>query len=371
MSTYDPAVVRDRVYSEIKAKMQASRGEPAFTEPKAHSAAPKVDPFFSHPEDDREGYVRLSTLVPNWNAAKAPIDPWVRVFDPSGYSEDVKARVPEVDKFYRPNMEAICLMAYALEDSDTGIFLSGLPSVGKSSLAQYFAAITNRPFYRFNYNGTQDAAALLGTQSAKDGSTHWHDGLITEAIKVPNAILLHDEPMMAPAEVLAALQYVLERNGKLLLAEKPGDAKDKIVTPAKGVRMIFADNTKGNGDVTGKFVGTQPANSATLDRLGTFIEVHFLDEQDEVELLKGMFPHATPKLLTACVKVANLCRSAYAQGQLSIIMSQRVVYAWMQHALNLRNLDKSLEIAYLNRFDDSAEKEAVKGFLNVVVGKGR
>jgi len=369
-STYDPTAVRDRVFSEIKAKVQATRGGPAYTEPMTPSTPKPADPLFNHDEPDRTGYVWLSTLVPNWVPGKVP-DVLVQVFDKAAYSESIQARVPDVDPFYRPNLKALSMLAYAIENSDTGILLTGAPSVGKSSLANYLAAITNRPMYRFNYNGTMDASSLIGTQSASGGSTHWHDGMITEAIQVENAIVLHDEWTFAPAEVIAAMQYLLERNGKLILADKPGTVADKTIVPAKGVRMVFADNTKGNGDVTGKFVGTQPQNSATIDRIGTFIEVHFLEEADEVAMLRSMFPQATLKLVNSCVKVANLCRSAYAQGQVSTIMSLRVLSSWIQHSLNLRDVDAALEISFLNRFDDPSEKEAIKGFVNVVMGKGR
>jgi cobaltochelatase CobS len=371
--TTGATIVSDRVFAEIKASLAAKRtGNPVMAEAMAASGAPEViNPLFSHEEIDDAGKVAISSLVPSWDKRRKTPDIMVRVHDTSIMDDEVKARVPAINPDYRPNMDALSLLAYAIEKSDTGILLTGLPSVGKSSLVEYFCAITNRPFYRFNYNGTMDASSLLGTQSARDGSTYWHDGMITEAIKVPFAVVLHDEWTFAPPEVIAALQYVLERNGKLILADKPGTVADKTVVPAEGVRMVFADNTRGNGDTSGKFVGTQPQNSATIDRIGTFIEVEFLSERDECAMLKAMFPHATDKLLTSCVKTANLCRSAYVQGNVNTVMSLRVLSSWINHALNLKDIDKALEISFLNRFDSESERTAIKGFLNVTMGKGR
>lgn len=364
------------VLSQIKATVVNNRvktgtmGDILDEATKAVSSGPA--PLFTNKREPVAGKVLLSSLVPSWDWKRKDLqDVYVTLGNADDYSEAQKSRIPSVNPYYRPNLDALTALAYAIEETDTPSLLTGPPSVGKSSLIEYFASITGRPFYRFNYNGTMDSSSLLGTQSASAGSTHWHDGMITEAIQVPYAIIGHDEWTFAPAEVIAALQYLLEKNGKLILADKPGTVADKTVYPAKGVRMVFADNTRGNGDATGKFIGTQPQNSATIDRIGTFIEVRFLPEHEEVAMLKGMYPEATDRLLGSCVKIANLCRFAFMQGNVSTILSLRVLTSWIQHALNLQDVDKALELAFLNRFDSEQERQTIKGFVNVTMGTGR
>lgn len=361
----------DKIMADVKAKVQATKAGIKDTDTAATAAPTTMEPLFTHTDSLTSGKVSLASLVPSWDKRRKTPDVMVTVCDINLFDESQKARIPKVNPHYMPNQEALSMLAYAIENTNMPSLLTGKPSVGKSSLVEYYCAITGRPFYRFNYNGTMDASSLLGTQSASAGSTHWHDGLITEAIKCPNAILLHDEWTFAPAEVIAAMQYLLEVNGKLVLADKPGSVEDKIVYPATNVRMVFADNTRGNGDVTGKFVGTQPQNSATIDRIGTFIEVKFLSESDEVKMLKAMYPDATERLIGTTVKVANLCRKAFDDGQLTTVMSLRVLCSWIQHSLNLRDIDKALELAFLNRFDSEGERQAVKEFVTVVMGKGR
>lgn len=363
----------ERIAAEVRAKVQANKAK--FSDHTGGAAKESGDkpfvPLFSHEDATVAGKVTLSSLVPSWDTRRNIPDVLVKVCDTSLLTEEQKARIPTVNPHYMPNQEALSALAYSIEDTHTPTLLTGKPSVGKSSLVEYFCAITHRPFYRFNYNGTMDASSLLGTQSASGGSTHWHDGLITEAVKCQDAILLHDEWTFAPAEVIAALQYLLEVNGKLILADKPGAVEDKIVYPALGVRMVFADNTRGTGDVTGRYVGTQPQNSATIDRIGTFIEVDFLSENDEVMMLKGMYPQATDRLIVSCVKVASLCRKAFDEGQLTTVMSLRVLCSWIQHSLNMRDIDKGLELAFINRFDNDGERKAVREFVTVVLGKTR
>ena len=314
-------------------------------------------------------YVLLSALVPNWKKSKAYEDMAILVHDAEEFPENVRVHIPEIDPNYRPNLKSLCELAYAIEQTNTNILLTGLPSVGKSSLVKYYCALTKRPLYRFNYNGTMDSSSILGTFSARNGTTEWHDGFLTEGIQVPYAVLLHDEWTTAPPETMMSLQNVLELNGYLILPDKPGSSEDKIVRPAGNVRHVFADNTKGNGDVSGKFVGTQPQNTATLDRIGSFIQVDFLDIKDEIAMLKASYPAATDKLLEAMCRVANLARGSYTKGDLSVVMSARVLFSWVQHSLNLKDYMKGLEIAYLNRFDSPSEQEAIKAIVETVFGR--
>ena len=366
MSNADMSLT-DRVKNELQDRVKAARQQTGSTT----NNVPKVEePWFKpvtaiSPED---GTVMLSTLVPNWKKLKNVSDVRVKLHMLSEYDENAKARIPEIDSFYRPNLKALSQLAYAIENTESSTLLTGPASVGKSSLVQYYCAITNRPFFRFNYNGTMDSSSLLGTMSASNGSTQWHDGLIAEAIQVPNAVILNDEWTLCPAEVMMAQQYLLEPNGKLLLPDKPGNATDKFIKPAPGVRFVFADNTKGNGDPTGKYVGTQPQNNATLDRIGTFIYVDFLNQPDEVAMLKARFPEATDKLMNAMVQVANLCRTSYNQGGLNVQLSSRVLVSWITHSMLLQDYEQALEIAYLNRFDSDAERQTVEGFVRTVFG---
>lgn len=361
----------DRIKAELKARVKARReGEPVPVEPTTPGATALVDPWFKEETGTfcDEGMILLSKLVPNWKSTKGVSDLKVRLFNLSDYTEEQQAHIPEIDPFYRPNLKALAQLAYAVEHTDMPILLTGMASVGKTSLMKYFSAITNRPFYRINFNGSMDSSSILGTNSASAGTVTWHDGFFTEAIQIPNAIVGLDEWTVCPPEIIMALQAVLERNGKLMLPDKPGNAEDKIIRPAEGVRFVLADNTRGNGDTTGKFVGTQPQNTATLDRIGTFIQVDFLNHNDEVDMLMASFPEATKKLVDSMVKVANLCRTSYAQGNLSTQLSSRVLYSWLNHSMNLRDYQQAIEIAYVNRFDSDAEKEAVWQFVDQVFG---
>ena len=366
--------VRAQIHASLKQQREpegtATLGDLLKAAADAAEPEPKEDPLFLEEGDKvehSEGYVSLSSLVPTWGRASEPVsDLMVRVHDVSEHSESSRVHVPSMDPCYRPPIATLRMLAYAIEKTNAPVFLSGPAGVGKSSLPRHYCALTGRPFYRFNFNGSMDTSSLLGTTTASAGSTTYEEGFLPEAIRVPNAVILLDEISLAAPEVFMCLQYLLEPGGKLLLPDKPGSAADKFVTPAEGVAFLCADNTRGNGDVTGKYVGTQPQNLATMDRMGTHLVLDYLFPDEERDMLQAIFPKATGKLVSRMVQVANLTRTAYRQGGVSIPMSARVLQYWVRHSLNLRNVKQALEISFLNRLDSQSEVQAVLEMMESV-----
>lgn len=367
MSHKDEALRRIR--EQVEASKAAQAGKPSVLGEALESAYAKkesVDPWFTDEPSDiaPAGMVRLSSLVATWDHAAGTMDPYVRVFDAADHAESVRQFVPAVQSGYRPNQAALAQLAYAIDHTDLPAWLTGKPSVGKSSVVQYFCAITGRPFRRVNFNGNVSTDSLLGKQSltaSEHGTvTQWHEGIIPEAMQIPHCVCLLDEVTAGPAEVQLSLQYALERGGRLLLLDKPATSGDAFVDPAKGFRFLMADNTTGQGDSSGRYVATQPQNTAWLDRVGTFITVDWLAEKDEAAMLRGLYPAMSDKLALKIVRVANSLRSGMEQGSFSVVASMRVTQAWAMHACNLRDIKQAFELAYIARIDSDSEKDAAR-----------
>lgn len=361
------------VTEKIKEKMRLEKegnsvGAKVVEEVEKKVAAKAPDFFVDAAKVDTAGKVLLSSLVPSWDHKRGTLDPHVTVFDVSEYTENQAAFIPQAMEGYRPNQESLAQLAYALENTDLPTWMSGDASVGKSSLAQYLAHITGRPFRRVNFNGHITSEDILGKQSFKHGELTWHDGIVPETMQIPHAILLLDEPTAAPAEIQLSLQYALERNGKLLLTNKPCDSKDAFVSPAEDFHFVLADNTVGMGDTTGRFIGTQPQNTAWLDRMGTFIMVDWLEHDDEKHMLTGLYPQVSDYLAGKIVSVANLLRNGMKQGNISVCMSMRVTQAWCMHASNLRDIKRAFTLSFLNRLDNASEREAAEEVYRNIFG---
>lgn len=358
-----------RTKDDIKAQIAARRrAEGAEVKP-APAASPAGPAFFVGEFDDDAGdRVRLSSLVgPLWEAGTS-LDPLVTVY--SRFGLESEAMIPTVDPNYRPNCEALALFAHAIENTDTAVWLAGVHSAGKTTLGKYFAALTNRPFCRINFNASMSDDDLLGTVTLPgDGSTQWRDGLIPQYMGMQNAIIFLDEPTAAGAETQMALQRVLEKGGELLLNAKPGRIDEKTIRPAPGVRWAMADNTLGQGDPTGRYIGTSPQNVAWLDRPGTFIKVTWLKPSRESEMLRAYQPQVTALLTDKIVRVATLIREACEQGTLSTTMSMRNTQAWCAHCVGLRgDIKQAFMLSYVNRLDDAAEIDAVLEIYRNIFG---
>jgi len=372
MAKNDQASFQAEVLEKIKNKMREEKengGKKAYKADVTPDVTPvTVNWFTNDSTPDSAGKVLLSTLVPHWDKKKNTLDPYVKVFNKADYSENHAAFIPTEMIGYRANQESLAQLAYALENTDLPAWLSGDASVGKSSLVQYLCHITNRPFRRVNFNGHITSEDILGKQSYSGGELKWHDGIVPETMQIPHGILLLDEPTAAPAEIQLSLQYALERGGRLLLTNKPCDSKDAFVLPAEDFHFVLADNTVGMGDTTGRFIGTQPQNTAWLDRMGTFLMVDWLEASDEAKMLTGLYPAISNHFASKIVTVANLLRNGLKQGNVSVCMSMRVTQAWCMHASNLRDIKQAFTLAFLNRLDNASEREAAEEVYRNIFG---
>lgn len=361
------------VTEKIKEKMRLEKERPTvgakIVEEVEKKMADTPPEFFTNMEaSDNTDKVLLSSLVPSWDNTRGTFDPYVTVYNASCYTEDQAAFIPSKMEGYRPNQESLSQLAYAVETTDLPTWLSGDASVGKSSLVQYLCHITGRPFRRANFNGQTAYEDIIGKNSLTAGELTYHEGIVPETMRIPHGILLLDEPTAAPAEIQLALQFALERNGKLLLANKPSATKDAFVEPADGFHFVLADNTVGMGDSTGRYIGTQPQNTAWLDRMGTFIMVDWLEHDDEKKMLAGLYPAISEYLAGKIVSVANLLRSGVKQGNISVCMSMRVTQAWCMHASNLRDIKRAFTLSFLNRLDNPSEREAAEEVYRNIFG---
>ena len=84
---------------------------------------------------------------------------------------------------------------------------------------------------------------------------------------------------------------------------------------AQGVLIFAADNTLGNGDESGRYVGTRPMNSALIDRFSRVIPFTFLPQDEEIKAIVqrtgcsqalAEYVHATIRVARAKVDSADI-----------------------------------------------------------------
>ena len=287
----------------------------------------------------------------------------VTVFADHEWDERIESFIPTINKDYviEKDLATNILRAWELNEK---VLCFGPTGAGKSSLIEQLCARTRRPFVRVNCTGDMDSSMIFGQLTAKDGSTHWVDGAVTEAVKY-GAVFAWDEWDVTPPEISMGLQWLLEDDGKLFLKEMPGSTTDKQIIPHEHFRIVAIGNTQGQGDESGAHAGTNVQNSATLDRFGTAVYIDYLRPDIEEKMIKNKFKAINAKAIKELVKLANLIRTGYKASQFSLTMSPRALFSICRKVEAGCSLKQSFALVYLNKLNDTQRKVADELYTKV------
>jgi len=309
------------------------------------------------------GQVRLSDVI-NDKSLIEDEDFGVTVFNDYEWDKTISAFIPTVDNNYVLDREHASNILRAWELNEK-VLCFGPTGSGKSSLIEQLCARTKRPFIRINCTGDMDSSMIFGQLTAKDGTTVWVDGSVTEAVK-HGAVFAWDEWDVTPPEIAMGLQWLLEDDGKLFLKEMPGSTTDKQIVPHEHFRLVAIGNTQGQGDDTGAHAGTNVQNSATLDRFGTAIYIGYLPPNIEEKMLLNKWGEIiTEKTTKELVKLANLIRQGYVAGQFNLTISPRSLFNICKKLSFGCSLRKAFTVVYLNKLNDTQRKVADELFIKI------
>jgi cobaltochelatase CobS len=156
------------------------------------------------------------------------------------------------------------------------------------------------------------------------------------------------------------IQRVLEHDGKLTLMDQ-----NEIITPHPSFRLFATANTVGLGDTTGLYHGVQQINQAQMDRWSLVATLNYLSVDAETSIVLSKVPNYNTadgrKSIKQMVKVADLTRTAFMNGDLSTVMSPRTVINWAQNAEIFRSLGYAFRLSFLNKCDE-LERQTVAEF---------
>ena len=146
-----------------------------------------------------------------------------------------------------------------------------------------------------------------------------------------NVALVFDEYDAGRPDVMFVIQRILESSGKLTLLDQ-----SKVIRPHKAFRLFATANTVGLGDTTGLYHGTQQINQAQMDRWSIVSALNYLPHDEETGIVlakcKAYQTDKGRKTISNMVRIADLTRNAFMQGDLSTVMSPRTVITWAQNA---------------------------------------
>lgn len=267
--------------------------------------------------------------------------------------------VPKVNPAYNFGKHVSNVLMDIIENRK--IMLVGHAGSGKTSLVEQIAALANQGVERVNFNGQTTVADFIGFWSVKNGETVWIDGALPRAAK-DGLWLLCDEIDFGEPAILADLNPVLERDGKVVLKEKGGE----VITPHPNFRVFSTANTVGcMSKFRGLYQGTNIMNEAFLDRWRCYM-VEYMKEADEVAVLSKTIPRISADLAKPIVRVANDIRQAFLKEEVSCTFSTRRVIDWTELMVRLKDPIAAAEIAVFSKVSDE-DKEVIKGIISRVL----
>ncbi|MDG1083952.1 MAG: cobaltochelatase subunit CobS [Planktotalea sp.] len=271
-------------------------------------------------------------------------------------------RVPELDSTYKfdPDTTMAILAGFS---HNRRVMVQGYHGTGKSTHIEQVASRLNWPAVRVNLDSHISRIDLIGKDAIKlkDGKqvTDFQEGILPWALRNPTAIVF-DEYDAGRADVMFVIQRILETDGKLTLLDQ-----NKVINPHPYFRIFATANTVGLGDTTGLYHGTQQINQGQMDRWSLVATLNYLSVDAESSIVLSKNAHynseAGRKTVKQMVKVADLTRTAFMNGDLSTVMSPRTVIAWAQNAEIFRNVGYAFRLSFLNKCDE-LERQTVAEF---------
>jgi cobaltochelatase CobS len=261
--------------------------------------------------------------------------------------------VPELDPDYLFDRETT-LAVLAGFAKNRRVMVTGYHGTGKSTHIEQIAARLNWPCVRINLDSHVSRIDLLGKDAIviRDGMqiTEFREGILPWALQ-NNVALVFDEYDAGRPDVMFVIQRILEVSGKLTLLDQR-----KVIRPHPAFRLFATANTVGLGDASGLYHGTQQINQGQMDRWSIVVTLNYLPHDQEVDIVLAKAPHyRTPQgrdIVSKMVRVADLTRNAFMNGELSTVMSPRTVITWAENADIFGDIGFAFRVTFLNKCDE-------------------
>jgi cobaltochelatase CobS len=276
--------------------------------------------------------------------------------------------VPDFDNDYvfDPETTLAILAGFA---RNRRVMVTGYHGTGKSTHIEQVAARLNWPCVRVNLDSHISRIDLIGKDAIviREGSqvTEFREGILPWALQT-NTALVFDEYDAGRPDVMFVIQRVLESSGRLTLLDQ-----NKVIRPHPSFRLFATANTVGLGDTSGLYHGTQQINQGQMDRWSIVVTLNYLPHDREVAIVAAKAPaYRDTKglaIIGKMVRVADMTRNAFMNGDISTVMSPRTVITWAENAEIFGDIGFAFRVTFLNKCDET-ERGTVAEFYQRAFG---
>jgi hypothetical protein len=239
------------------------------------------------------------------------------------------------------------------------IYITGPSGCGKNEMLENVCAELKKPLVRVGITRETKEESLIGSKTLVNGNIKYEIGPAIWAAENGGVLVLDELTLGDPSEIMC-LQQLLE--GKPFFVK----SANRIVTPAPGFIIIATDNTKGRGDMSGRYIGTTVQNDAFLERfMVTFTMGYAPDKVEErilrshLETIKKNLTEIDDKVIASLQKWVNVIRKSHKEEAIDEEISTRRNLFILTTYANLGDIRLAIELC-TNRFDDSTKMAFIK-----------
>ena len=244
------------------------------------------------------------------------------------------------------------------------IMMTGQAGCGKTMAAKSLVNALDRPDFYFNLGATQDPrASLIGNVHFDKGKgTYFSESLFVKAIQTPNAVILLDELTRAHPDAWNILMTVLDYGQRYLRLDE-SDGQDTIKV-ADGVTFIATAN------IGNEYTATRQLDKALMDRF-TVIEMDLLNDEEELGLLKYMFPTVDESELKNISSITHLTRveAQTDNPRITSGVSTRTSVEIAGLLFDGFNLMEAADITIYPQYDPTGGVDSERTFVKQIVQK--
>ncbi|GIS35383.1 MAG: hypothetical protein Ct9H90mP6_06400 [Gammaproteobacteria bacterium] len=212
----------------------------------------------------------------------------------------------------------------------------------------------NWPCIRINLDSHVSRLDLLGKDAIKleDGKqiTKFVEGILPGQFKI--LLLLFSMSMMLEDQMLClSSKEFWKLRGKLTLLDQ-----NRVLRPTQTLGFLQLQIQLEWAIQQGLYHGTQQINQGQMDRWHILSTLNYLTPEHESKLVLGKlkgFNSAKRKLiLSNMIKLCNLTRQGFINGDISNLMSPRTLLTWAENFIIFKDIHESFKLSFLNKCDD-------------------
>lgn len=271
------------------------------------------------------------------------IEEYRKMFPVSGDAN----RIPK-PHFHYYGTEIWCKAITALLAGEN-LLLVGPKATGKNVLAENLSAVFGRPQWDISFYLNTDAAALIGTDTFRNGEVVLREGPITQCAKAGGFGIL-DEINMAKNESLAVLHATLDFRR---IIDVPGYERIEL---KPGTRFIATMNYG--------YAGTRELNEALASRF-MVIQMPVISVENLRKLMLVQHPHLREEYADQLSKLFGEIRTKCESAEISTkALDLRGLLAAVSLVENGLKLGSALELGIVNKSFDDFERQLVNDMIS-------